>query len=120
MKKLRALDSAPEMERWGVLATKHSRLIDVKETVKFTEGFDETLSAQCPRLKLAGTALADLTACQAMFRELDAGETRKTLVAKVDAGLKRRKWHTTTTSVQALVDSTAGIRASPDTRVEDS
>ena len=66
MKKFRALDKVPEMERWGVLALKYSLLIDEKETVKFTEGIDAKLSAQCPHLKLAGTALADLTACQAM------------------------------------------------------
>jgi len=114
MKKFRALDKVPEMERWGVLALKYSLLIDEKETVKFTEGIDAKLSAQCPHLKLAGTALADLTACQAMYRELDAGETRKALVGKVDGGLKRRKWHTTTPSVQALVDIAAGIKAPPD------
>ena len=118
MKKFRALDHAPEMERWGVLASKDSRLIDVKETVKLNDGFNEKLSAQCPRLKLAGAALADLTACQAIYRELDAGENRKALVGKVDAGLKRRKWHSTTPSVQALVDSAVGIKASPDTEGE--
>ena len=53
--------------------------------------------------------MADLTATQAMYRELEAGESRKELVRKVASGLAKRKWHTLSSQAGHRVNKAVGV-----------
>jgi hypothetical protein len=53
----------------------------------------------------AGLALGNLTACQAAFRSLEPGESRKALCSKVLKGLAKRRWHAMATPVETYVSS---------------
>ena len=53
----------------------------------------------------AGLALGNLTACQAAFRPLEPGESRRALCSKVLRGLAKRRWHTMAMPVETYVSN---------------
>ena len=56
----------------------------------------------CPLLiNKAGCAVADLTALQAMHRELGPGESRKGFCGKARKGVAKRKRHNLSVPIQA-------------------
>jgi hypothetical protein len=83
-------------------------------------GFAEPVSAHLEKLEeasaaqqnddlmtRAGLALGSLTACQAAFRPLEPGESRRALCSKVLKGLAKRRWHTMAQPVGTYLSSLA-------------
>lgn len=59
-------------------------------------------------LSLVGMTLADLTVTQAMIRDLELGEVRVALVARVVKALGRRKYHNISANVLLRVQGVLG------------
>ena len=53
--------------------------------------------------------MANWTAVQACSRDLKPGETRKSLCAKVQRGLRKRMWHTVDPNIDAKLSELGGV-----------
>ena len=92
MKTMRSWDKCPGMERLQVMKGKYARLLETCDVGEFVQQYEATMAPDSLPLCEAGQCLADLTTIQAIFRDLDVGETRKDLVRKVTAGLARHNF----------------------------
>ena len=86
---------------------KYARLFETCDVGDFVQQDEAKMAPDSLPLCEAGQCLADLATIQAIFRDLDGGETRKDLVRMVNAGFARRKWHSTS-GVQKHVDTCLG------------
>lgn len=108
MKTLRNHDKFPGMERLHSMKVRFVRIFSAVTVGDFAQSFESKMAADSEALKPVGNALADLTAAQALFRDLEAGETRQALVGRVSTGLSKRKWHSVSKKVQHQVDKCLG------------
>lgn len=76
--------------------------------VGYERFFGTAFSEYDSDLKRVGSILPDLTATQAMVRDLDPGEVRVTLVSRVMSALARRRFHTVSATVRQRADAIVG------------
>ncbi|CAK0798742.1 unnamed protein product, partial [Prorocentrum cordatum] len=65
----------------------------------------DAFKEESPQLKAAGSVLADFTLAQSTVRPLGPGEVRHDLVQRILGGLKKRKWHAISPSLQERLES---------------
>ena len=87
----------------GKLPKKLAQQLRLPDAVATHTSANDKLAAEnVKKMTEVGRLLGDITACQAIYRELEPGETREGLLLKVATGLPQKKFM----SMSDLVDST--------------